>query len=192
MPDDTDHPDAQDTAQVVTLVPMPKTDGTGLTQKQIAFCSALVSGGDDGLGMTQTDAHRAAGYGSEKMSDKCRWEEASKLMATPKVAQRVKALRRRAEDSVLHSGLSLRGVVARELLGLSLNPTDDDGVELPDQRRKDSDRIAALRQLGSLAHVGAFVERHAEVDEFDTLTEEEQLEEIERRLRAAFEKLDRT
>ncbi len=122
------------------------------------------------------------------MQDKTRWEAASRLMTNSKVIAKVKALRRRQEDAVLHSGLSLRQVVARELLGLSLNPVDDDGVEIVDERQKDSDRIAALRQLGSLAHVGAFVERTAEVDPFDQLDEADQLIEIERLLKAAFDK----
>jgi len=164
-----------------------KPNKDGLTQKQLAFCRLLVTGGEDGLGLTQVEAYRQAGYATETMADKTCWEAASRLACSSKVSARIKVLRRRAEEAVLHSGVSLRQVVARELLALSLNPTDDDGVEIPEERRRDADRISALRQLGSLAHVGAYVERTAEVDSDADLTADEQLDLIREKLKAAFD-----
>lgn len=143
----TDKPDNVTTLNLVENKP----NKDGLTQKQLAFCQALVCGGEDGLGLTQVEAYRQAGYATERMADKTCWEAASRLACSSKVSARIKVLRRRAEDAVLHSGVSLRSFVAKQLFSLCTDPVDDDGVPIPGQERKDSDKIAALRQLGSLA-----------------------------------------
>ena len=56
-----------------------------LTAKQEKFVQNIITG------MTQADAYRNS-YNAKKMTDKQIWEEASKLMAKPKVAQRVQEL----------------------------------------------------------------------------------------------------
>lgn len=66
-----------------------------LTAKQEQFAQNII------LGMTQADAYRNS-YNAEKMTDKQIWEEASKLMAKPKVAQRVQELRNEmAKESIM-------------------------------------------------------------------------------------------
>lgn len=57
-----------------------------LTPKQETFACKIVEG------MTQADAYRAA-YSTSKMTDKTIWENASRLMADPKVVARVDELR---------------------------------------------------------------------------------------------------
>lgn len=57
-----------------------------LTAKQEQFAQLILQG------KTQADAYRGA-YSTSKMTDKQVWEEASKLAASPKVAQRINELR---------------------------------------------------------------------------------------------------
>lgn len=57
-----------------------------LTAKQEEFVQGIIKG------LSQADAYRAA-YSTKSMSDKTIHEEASKLMASPKIATRVKELR---------------------------------------------------------------------------------------------------
>lgn len=66
-----------------------------LTAKQEKFVQNIITG------MTQADAYRNS-YNAKKMTDKQIWEEASKLMAKPKVAQRVQELRAEmANESIM-------------------------------------------------------------------------------------------
>lgn len=65
-----------------------------LTAKQEAFAQAIADG------MTQADAYRTA-YDAENMSDNVIWSEASKTMAHPKVAERVKELKSMLVEKVL-------------------------------------------------------------------------------------------
>lgn len=66
-----------------------------LTAKQEKFAQNIITG------MTQADAYRNS-YNAKKMTDKQIWEEASKLMAKPKVAQRVQELRAEmANESIM-------------------------------------------------------------------------------------------
>ena len=58
-----------------------------LTAKQERFCELVAL-----EGMTQADAYREA-YSTKSMKDKQVWEEASKLAAAPKVAQRIESLK---------------------------------------------------------------------------------------------------
>ena len=57
-----------------------------LTAKQEAFVQNILQG------MSQADAYRSA-YDTKRMTEKTVWESASKLMANPKVATRLKELR---------------------------------------------------------------------------------------------------
>lgn len=58
----------------------------GLTPKQEKFCQGIVKG------LSQADAYRDA-YNCENMSDDAIYREASLLMGSPKIAQRVNELR---------------------------------------------------------------------------------------------------
>ena len=156
----------------------------GLTNKQRAFVREMLKGAG-----SQSAAYREA-YDAGGMSDQAVYNEASKLMRHPVIASRLEAGFKAQERQAVHSGASLRQHIAKELFSLTTDPVDADGVAIPGKERKDADKIAALRQLGSLAHVGAFVERTAQADEFEQLDEEAMLVEIERRLKAAFENLD--
>lgn len=57
-----------------------------LTQKQELFVQKIIEG------MNQADAYRAA-YSTANTTDKTIWENASRLMANPKVSARLKELR---------------------------------------------------------------------------------------------------
>lgn len=66
-----------------------------LTAKQEQFAQNII------LGMTQADAYRNS-YNAKKMTDKQIYEEASKLMAKPKISQRVQELRNEmANESIM-------------------------------------------------------------------------------------------
>ena len=57
-----------------------------LTEKQELFAQSVANGA------RQAEAYRAH-YETSRMSDKCVWEEASKLASTPKVSQRIAELK---------------------------------------------------------------------------------------------------
>lgn len=82
-----------------------------LTPKQEAFCQAIVSG------MSQADAYRTA-YAASKMTNKQIWEEASKLMASPKVSQRTQELRAPVVEK-LQYGLEQAMLEAQEAFEVS-------------------------------------------------------------------------
>ena len=65
-----------------------------LTAKQEGFAQSIADS------MSQADAYRT-NYSAEKMSDKQVWEEASKLAANPKVAQRIAELRQALAEKQL-------------------------------------------------------------------------------------------
>ena len=65
-----------------------------LTPKQEAFTVGIAAG------LSQSDAYREA-YDAENMTPKQIWEEASKLAASPKVAQRLFLLHEKATERTL-------------------------------------------------------------------------------------------
>ena len=97
---DTDKPNGN----VIQLVEHRGGDTTGgkLTGRQELFVQNVLKG------MDQTAAYRAAGYSTDKSTDKTVWELASRLFANPKVSSRINAGRRRLEEAAVHSGVSLR------------------------------------------------------------------------------------
>ena len=136
-----------------------------LTGKQSAFVQAVLKGAN------QSDAYRLA-YNAENMRDSTIWNEASKLFANPKVSARIKAGQRRQEAAAVHSGLSLRQHVERELYALSTKADTDQA------------RLRALELLGKTEKCGIFLERTADVA--DDRSPEEILAELEEKLRSAF------
>ena len=143
-----------------------------LTAKQSAFVRCLLKGDPaSGKPMSQSDAYRHA-YDADNMSDAAIWNEASKLCAHPVVSIRLHAGMKRLEDGALHSGLSLRSHVQRELYQLSTHADTDQA------------KIRSLELLGKLDNVGAFVER---IENTDTeLTSAQVRAEIERKLKEKF------
>ena len=143
-----------------------------LTAKQSAFVRCLLKGDPaSGKPMSQSDAYRHA-YDADNMSDAAIWNEASKLCAHPVVSVRLHAGMKRLEDGALHSGLSLRSHVQRELYQLSTHADTDQA------------KIRSLELLGKLDNVGAFVER---IENTDTeLTSAQVRAEIERKLKEKF------
>jgi phage terminase small subunit len=67
-----------------------------LTPKQELFVQSIIKG------MSQADAYRTA-YATKNMSDKTIYETASKLMADPKIATRVKELREQLDKETIMS-----------------------------------------------------------------------------------------
>ena len=67
-----------------------------LTEKQEKFVQGIISG------LNQADAYRNA-YNASKMSDNAIYREASLLMSTPKVAQRIKELRDQSASGAVMS-----------------------------------------------------------------------------------------
>ena len=67
-----------------------------LTDKQEKFVQGIISG------LNQADAYRNA-YNASKMSDNAIYREASLLMSTPKVAQRIKELRDQSASGAVMS-----------------------------------------------------------------------------------------
>jgi hypothetical protein len=139
-----------------------------LTGKQTLFVQGILKG------LSQSDAYRGA-YNCTNMADNSVWREASVLFANPKVSARIKAGQRRQEEAAVHTGLSLRHHVERELYALSTKADTDQA------------RLRALELLGKTEKCGIFVERTADVTE--TMTPEELQVELETKLKAAFEKL---
>ena len=143
-----------------------------LTAKQAAFVRCLLKGDPaSGKPMSQSDAYRHA-YDADNMSDAAIWNEASKLCAHPVVSIRLHAGMKRLEDGALHSGLSLRSHVQRELYQLSTHADTDQA------------KIRSLELLGKLDNVGAFIERHETTD--TELTSAQVRAEIERKLKEKF------
>ena len=76
-----------------------------LTAKQEAFCQAIA----DGLG--QADAYRAA-YDAGNMKENSVYVQSSKLMKSPKIAQRVSELRSEVQEKQLWSReMSIKALV---------------------------------------------------------------------------------
>ena len=156
-----------DATNVVPIKGGNKPAPDKLTGKQTLFVQGILKG------LSQSDAYRAA-YNCTNMADNSIWREASVLFANPKVSARIKAGQRRQEEEAVHTGLSLRQHVERELYALSTKADTDQA------------RLRALELLGKTEKCGIFVERTADVTE--TLTPNEIQAELEARLRAAFEK----
>ena len=154
-----------DATNVVPIKGGNKPAPDKLTGKQTLFVQGILKG------LSQSDAYRAA-YNCTNMADNSVWREASVLFANPKVSARIKAGQRRQEEEAVHTGLSLRQHVERELYALSTKADTDQA------------QLRALELLGKTEKCGIFVERTADVTE--TLTEEEVLQQLEEKLKKAF------
>ena len=148
------------------VVPIKDVAKGKLTGKQLAYVQAVLKG------MNQSDAYRAA-YSAENMSSQAIWTEAGRLFRHPEVSRRIMAGRAAQERQAVHSGASLRLHIERGLFDLSQNADTD------------AARLRALELLGKSEKVGFFLDRSADVPA-ETLTEEQVLEQLEEKLKAAF------
>ena len=136
-----------------------------LTAKQLGFVNSILAGAN------QVTAYKE-NYSTGGMADKTCWEAASRLFANSKVSARIKAGQARQEQAAVHTGLSLRLHVERQLFDLSTKADSDAAC------------IRATELLGKLEKVGAFVERTADVS--DDRSPDEIRAELEARLKKAF------
>ncbi|MFP6732853.1 MAG: hypothetical protein VB959_03320, partial [Rhodospirillales bacterium] len=107
-----------DASNVISIKGAAKPGEGKLTSKQSAFVRGVLKG------LSQSDAYRGA-YNVENMSDSTVWNEASKLFAHPVVAARIRTGQARQEEAAVHTGLSLRHHVERELYALSTKADTD-------------------------------------------------------------------
>lgn len=113
-----------------------------LTEKQEKFAKEVAAG------RTLSDAYRVA-YNSENMLDTTIWQESSKLMDNPKVAERVKQLLDHREKAFLQADAKrIRVHVIDRLL-----------AESTSEKNRGGERIKALELLGKLDVVGMFKEK---------------------------------
>jgi len=136
-----------------------------LTPKQERFVREMLEG------KNPSDAYRAA-YNTENMSTGTLHTEASKLVAHPAIAKRLRAGMQRKEEAALHQGLSLRRFVLDRLQHEALHADSD------------SSRVSALVALGKVTEVGLFTDK-LEVDSKDKSPEEVR-HLLEQKLKAAF------
>ena len=141
---------------------------SGLTPKQEKFVQGVVSG------MTASESYRNA-YSTKNMKDSSVWTEASKLMSSPKVSQRVKLGMKRKNEYAATTGLSLRQMVLEQLQKEALN-TDNN----------EASRIRALELLGKVSEVALFTER-LETTSSSKSSDEIRLE-LEQKIQSMFNK----
>ena len=141
---------------------------SGLTPKQEKFVQGVVSG------MTSSESYRNA-YSTKNMKDSSVWTEASKLMSSPKVSQRVKLGMKRKNEYAATTGLSLRQMVLEQLQKEALN-TDNN----------EASRIRALELLGKVSEVALFTER-LETTSSSKSSDEIRLE-LEQKIQSMFNK----
>lgn len=134
----------------------------GLTAKQEAFAQGVSQG------KTLADAYRNA-YDAENMKEASIYNEASRLMDRPQIAQRVDALMQAKEEKTLHDQARLRRLVLERLYEESTNAESD------------SARIRALELLGK--SIAMFT------DKLEQETKERSADEIEQELIARLERL---
>jgi hypothetical protein len=128
-------------SNVVSLNPASlNTERPALTIKQEAFCQAVASG----LYPNQSAAYRIA-YEAEGMTAASVSQEASRLMADPRIASRIEEIRAlKLAGDRLDSAKIRAHVIAR----LHIESLDPDSSP--------ASRIRALELLGKLGGVGAF------------------------------------
>ena len=102
-----------------------------LTAKQEAFAQAVAGGSK------QSDAYRSA-YNASQMSDKQVWEEASKLVAHPKVSQRVEELRAKLAAVTEKKELWNKEMSVKVLAQVALRSV------------KDGDRVRAIAEINKM------------------------------------------
>ena len=136
-----------------------------LTAKQQAFLSGVTKGR-----LTASDAYRQA-YDAERMGAASIHTEASKLMAHPEIALRIKRYWQ-AEERARHSDAVSKGAAIIEKLEAIAD----------DPRVSAASRIRALELLGKQRDVGLFVDRSVDETGIDQRTPDEVRQELEIKL----------
>ena len=111
-----------------------------LTTKQKAYCKKVASGS------TFNQAYREA-YQSEG-KPKTIGKEINLMNKNPRISLEIEAQKRAIEFETTYSARQLKSIVISQLTKEALNPES-----------KPSERISALKALGSVAELGVFVER---------------------------------
>ena len=114
--------------------------GRSLTSKQKSYCAKVAEG------KPFNKAYREA-YDS-KANPKTIGVEVNKMNKDPRIALEVEAQKRAIEFQKAYTANQLKGIVISQLHLEALNPES-----------KASERISALKALGSVAELGVFVER---------------------------------
>ena len=114
--------------------------GRSLTSKQKAYCQKVAEG------KPFNKAYREA-YDS-KANPKSIGVEVNRMNKDPRIALEVEAQKRAIEFQKSYSASQLKAIVISQLHSEALNP-----------KSKASERISALKALGSVAELGVFVER---------------------------------
>ena len=128
-------------SNVVTIHPASlNTERPALTIKQEAFCQAIASG----LYPNQSAAYRIA-YEAEGMSAASVSQEASRLMADPRISARIDEIRALKQAGERLDSAKIRAHVIARLHIESLDPDSSP-----------ASRIRALELLGKLGGVAAF------------------------------------
>jgi hypothetical protein len=111
-----------------------------LTTKQKAYCKQVAQG------KPKSKAYRDA-YQS-KGNPKTIGEEVKRMSQNPRISLEIEAQKRAIEFESAYSAKQLKSIVISQLTLEALNPES-----------KPSERISALKALGSVAELGVFVER---------------------------------
>lgn len=111
----------------------------GLTDKQEAFCHAVMSG------QCFSDAYRSS-YNASGMTAASIHVEASKLASSPKVSLRIESLQRDMEAQRRMQGAARGDAVLKQLTDLAVDPDIQDGA-----------RVRALELLGK--SVGLWIDK---------------------------------
>jgi len=127
------------------VLALPQADMGRLTMKQEAFAQAIASG----LYPNQAAAYRVA-YDAEQMAASTIYQEASRLMADPRIAARIDEIKALKEAGERLDHAKIRAHVIARLHIESLDPDSSP-----------ASRIRALELLGKLGGVAAF-EKQAE------------------------------
>jgi len=155
-------------ADVVPLIRGQGKGSEGLTAKQIAFADKVAEGS------TLSDAYRHA-YDAESMAPSSIHVEACKLMADPRIAQRVNSqLAARQAKTSLDAGRMRLHIIERLW------------AESQDAESPPAARLKALELMGKLDIVGAFRERVS--NEADNAPSQDIAQTLQTRLRALLDK----
>lgn len=122
------------------VLALPQADIGKLTMKQEAFAQAIASG----LYPNQAAAYRVA-YDAEQMAASTIYQEASRLMADPRIAARIDEIKALKEAGERLDHAKIRAHVIARLHIESLDPDSSP-----------ASRIRALELLGKLGGVAAF------------------------------------
>jgi len=136
-----------------------------LTAKQQGFLDGVTRGR-----LTASDAYRQA-YDADKMSAKAIHTEASKLMAHPEIALRIKRYWAQEERSRQSDAVSKGAWIIEELTAL-----------VEDPKTTGATKVRALELLGKQRDVALFVDRSVDETAFDKRTPDEVRQELEVKL----------